>query len=413
MITMIEIKEITDSRFHQLSQKMNEYISEKKLPGIMTLIYQDGKIIHCEKNGVSDIETSQTLNFDSIYRIASMTKPIVCVAALMLYEEGKFSLDDPISKFIPKAKQLKVFKDEIDGKLITESMIREVTIFDLFTHTSGFIYPSDPSHPIDKLYRELIGENDVNLERMTLQTAIDKIFDIPLKNQPGTKWYYSFSTDILGYLIEVISGQHLDDFLRKRIFNQLGMHDTEFYVSENNWPRLIPVYIKNESGNFTINEKETEIFKTKPTFLSGGGGLVSTLSDYLKFSILLLNKGTFNEIQLLKQETVELMTSDHMATREIKYVGIDPDNSPDITESVANLLWNYSKDYGFGLGVQVKMRKNSVPIGIYGWAGAYTTLYWVDPINQLIAIMFSQFLPPFSYPIYNEFMDLTYKALNL
>jgi CubicO group peptidase (beta-lactamase class C family) len=411
---MITIKEITDSRFHQLSQKMNEYISEKKLPGIMTLIYQDGKIIHCEKNGVSDIETSQTLNFDSIYRIASMTKPIVCVAALMLNEEGKFSLDDPLSKYLPKAKQLKVFKEEVDGKIITESMTREVTIFDLFTHTSGFIYPWNPTHPIDKLYSELSGENGENIEKMTLQAAIDKYFDIPLRFQPGTKWRYGISTDILGYLIEVISGQSLDDFLRERIFDKLGMHDTGFFVPAQKWSRLIPIHTKDAEGHLIKDEDlHSDLAKTKPIFLSGGGGLVSTLSDYLKFAILLLNKGTFNQKELLKQETVELMISDYMAPRKINYIGIDPDEFLEIHEAEATFFRNYSEDYGFGLGVQVKIRESSVPAGIHGWNGTFTTSYWVDPKNQLIEIMFSQFVPNFSYPIFNEFMDLTYKALNL
>ena len=164
MIKMNEIKEITDERFQQLSKKMDEYISEKKLPGIMALIYKDGKIIHCEKKGVRDIDSAQGPNFDDIYRIASMSKPIVCVAALMLYEQGKFSFDDPLSKFMPKAKQLKVFKDEIDGKISVEPMTHEVTILDLFTHTSGFIYKFNPTHPIDKLYMNLEGKNDFIIE---------------------------------------------------------------------------------------------------------------------------------------------------------------------------------------------------------------------------------------------------------
>ena len=413
MITMIEIKEITDKRFQLLSQKMNEYISEKKLPGIMTLIYQHGKIIHCEKYGVRDIDSQQEINFDDIYRIASMSKPIVIVAALMLYEQGKFSFDDPLSKFMPKAKQLEVFKEEIDGKIIVEPMTHEVTILDLFTHTSGFIYPWVPTHPIDKLYLEIYGENRVNIQEMTLQAAIDKFFDIPLKYQPGSKWEYGISTDILGYLIEVISGQSLDEFLREQIFDKLGMLDTGFYVTENIWPRLIPIHIKDAEGHLIKNEKKSELDKTKPSFLSGGDGLVSTLSDYLKFTIMLLNKGTFNQIELLKQKTVELMTSDHMAPRGINYVGFDPNEYPDVSESTADSLRKFSEGYGFGMGVQVKIKKNSVPVGIHGWGGAFNTSYWVDPTNQLIAILFLQFVPSFSYPIHIEFMDLTYKALTL
>ena len=409
---MIEIKEITDYRFQLLSDKIKEYISEKKLPGVLTLIYHDDRIIHCEKNGVRDIETQQSLNFNDIYRIASMTKPIVSVAGLMLYEEGKFSLDDPLSKFMPKAKHLKVFTGEIDGKIAIEPLTREVTILDLFTHTSGFIIPFNPTHPVDKLYSELEGENREKRREMPLQAAIDKYFDIPLKFQPETKWSYSISTDILGHLIEVISGQPLDDFLRKGIFQQLGMHDTGFYVPEDKWPRLISIHIKNADGHLIKNEKGSEFAKTKPSFLSGNRGLVSTLSDYLKFTILLLNKGTFNQTELLKQETVELMTRDHMASREINYEGIDPNEIQDVPESIANNLQKFSEGFGFGLGVQVKIKKNSVPVGIHGWMGAFTTFYLVDPSNQLIGILFSQFSPNFSYPIFNEFTDLTYQALN-
>ena len=273
ILAMIEIKEIVDKKFHLLSQKMNEYISEKKLPGIMVLIYQNDQIIHCEKKGVRDYENQQGLNYDDIYRIASMTKPIVSVAALMLYEEGEFSLDDPLSKFMPKAKHLKVFTEETNGKISVEPLTCEVTILDLFTQTSGFIYAYNPTHPIDKLYNNLEGENGEKKREMTLQTAIDKYFDIPLKYQPGTKWKYSISTDLLGHLIEVISGQPLDDFLRKRIFQKLGMHDTGFYVPENKWPRLISIHIKDEEGNLIKNKKIQNLLKRNRAFCQVEVGL--------------------------------------------------------------------------------------------------------------------------------------------
>jgi CubicO group peptidase (beta-lactamase class C family) len=400
-IIVIMIREVKDERFKSLRSKMKEYVSQQELPNIITIVYQNGEIINCEKQGMADIENKIPIEFDNIFRIASMTKPIVSVAALMLYEENKFTLDDPLSKFIPKAKALKVFKSEREGNLLTEELSREVQIFDLFTHTGGFSYLSDPNHPVDKKFSGLLKE------KKSLAEAINALFDVPLRSQPGTKWLYSFSTDILGYLIEVISGIPLDKFLQERIFGKLGMKDTGFFVPEEKWDRLVRLYTKDNKGRVILAPKELQLsVRENPRVFSGGGGLVSTLSDFMKFAIMLLNKGRLDDIQILKQETVQLMTQDHVLSRDIPYV--DENSFGPLPEQLLKLYLELARGSGFGLGVKVLLEENITPKGTHGWGGAFATDYLVDPKNNVICIFFSQIFPTFSS---NEIYAMTIRKL--
>jgi len=399
----IEVKEVKNDKFNVLHSKMVEYVEQKQLPCAITLVYQNDEIIYCEKSGMADIENNVPIEFDSIFRIASMTKPITVVAALMLYEEGKFSLDDPLSKFIPKAKDLRVFTKEEEGKLITEELKREPTILDLFSHTSGFSYLADLTHPVDKKFAGLL--KDKNLK--SLAEAINALLDVPLLYQPGTKWNYGLSIDILGYLIEILSGSPFDIFLQERIFNKLEMKDTRFFVPMKKRNRLARLYMKDNKGRLMIAPENQQTFGTeKPRILSGGGGLVSTLSDYLKFAVMLLNNGRFGETRLLKEETILLMTRDHVVSKGITFVNEDTFGL--IPKPLVKLRLESAKGTGFGLGVRTQVEKGLNPIGSHGWGGAFTTNYSIDPKNNMVFIFLSQIFPSFST---TEFYPMTIRNL--
>ncbi|MHA2288289.1 MAG: serine hydrolase domain-containing protein [Promethearchaeota archaeon] len=386
-----EVKEVKSDRFKVLHSKMTEYIEQKELACAITLVYQNDEIIYCEKQGMADIENNVPIELDSIFRIASMTKPITVVAALMLYEEGKFSLDDPVSKFIPKAKNLRVFIKEEGDELITEELNRELTILDLFTHTGGFSYLANLTHPVDKKFAGLW--KDKNLK--SLAEAVNALLDVPLLCQPGTKWNYSFSIDILGYLVEILSGMPFDIFLQERIFNKLEMKDTGFFVPKKKRNRLARLYTKDSKRRLIQVPEDQQTFGVeKPRIFSGGGGLVSTLSDFLKFSVMLLNNGRFGETRLLKEDTVLLMTRDHVLSRSIPY--LNEDSFGLLPKHLVQIMLEVSKGTGFGLGIRVQLEDGAFPAGCHGWGGAFTTDYLVDPKNNSVCIFLTQHFPNFS-----------------
>jgi CubicO group peptidase (beta-lactamase class C family) len=403
------ITEIINPIFKSLDDKYSSYITNKELPGIIVALFQDKSLIHCRKFGHLNIETGKLLQFDSIFRIASLTKPITCVAALILYEEGKLDLYDPVSKYLPQIKNLKVFDGQSNSLVSLEN---EITVLDLFTHTSGFIYPDDPIHPVDKRYLEIYGENNKNLIQMNLQTFYEELLNIPLKFQPGKQFYYSVSTDILAYLIEVISGQPFGAFLREKIFQKLNMIDTGFHVPENKLERMVPVHTKTTSGVLKIaNDFQQIRGKEKIDFHSGGGGLSSTLYDYLQFCQMLLDNGKYGEHRILQEKTIELMTSDHMTTRKLTSFNKKSLEEEEMPENIKNALIAYREGTEYGLGVQVKKKDGLIPKGIYGWVGSFTTHFWIDPKNRIIGILFSQYDSLFEYPLFAEFTEMTYKAL--
>jgi len=395
----IEVKEVKNDNFKVLHSKLIEYVEQKELPCTIVLVYQNDEVIYCEKQGMADIENNVPIEFDSIFRIASMTKPITAVAALMLYEEGKFSLDDPLSKFIPKAKNLRVFSKEEGDQLITEVPNRELTILDLFTHTGGISYLASLTHPVDKKFTGLFQDK----KWKSLAEAVNALLDVPLLCQPGTKWNYSLSIDVLGYLIEILSGMPFDIFLQERIFNKLDMKDTGFFVPMKKMNRITRLYMKDNNGRLMPAPEKQQSFGTeKPKILSGGGGLVSTLSDYLKFAVMLLNNGRFGETRLLKEETIRLMTQDYVVSRGITF--INEDTFGPIPKPLIKLRLESAKGSGFGLGVRTQVEPGLTPIGSHGWGGAFTTDYIIDPKNNMLSIFLSQIFPGFNT---TEFYSMT------
>ena len=376
---------ISTSRLARIAPVMQNYVDNGKIPCALTMIARRGKLVHFEKFGMQDIAAAKPIQFDTIFRLYSMTKPITSVAVMMLYEEGHFQLTTPISEFVPYFKDMKVYTE--DGSAIVDAE-REVTIKHLLAHTAGLIYESDrDNHPIDQRYE------DADLYGGDLASMIQKLGDIPLLHQPGDAWHYGMSTDILGYLVEVVSGMPFATFLRTRIFDPLGMNDTGFSVRVENAHRYSKVYDYVKGSGLKEIEKVHAATGPLSFFHSGGGGLQSTAADYLRFCQMVLNDGELDGEQLLGRKTAELIRMSH----------VPPD-------------WLAPKrtGTGFGLGfsviTDVADTSSLGSIGTCGWGGMASTTFWIDPVEELIAILMTQVVNV-DCPFHAQFRTLTYQAL--
>jgi CubicO group peptidase (beta-lactamase class C family) len=372
----------------RLGAVMRGEIERGRVPGAVALIARRGRVGYFESFGQRDPASGAPMARDSIFRIYSMTKPIVSVAAMMLWEEGRFLLSDPIGKFLPELKDRKVAVDR-DGQMELVPEARPITIQDLLRHTSGLTYEFRGNGPIHKMYMSarIYSRDQSNAEQVT---ALAKM---PLLHQPGTVWEYSRSTDVLGRLIEVLSGQTLGEFLERRILAPLGMADTAFHVPQPQHGRLAEAFAQDPESGGTVQLMKV---KDPPRFESGGGGLVSTASDYANFLQMMLNRGTFAGLRFLSRKTIELMTADHLGS---------------ITGASDLLL----PGYGFGLGFAIRMQPgiSHVPgsVGQYFWGGLAGTTFWVDPAEDLFAIMLIQ--APGQRDYYRTlFRDLVYAAFD-
>jgi CubicO group peptidase (beta-lactamase class C family) len=356
--------------------KMKAYVDEGKLPCVSTMIIKDGKIVHRAMYGYENIEEQRPIGEDAIFRIYSMSKPITTAALMMLYDEGKFQLDDPVSKFIPGFEETKVW---VDGEEVEQQ--QQFTIRNLLTHTAGFCYGWDVSH-VDSLYAQATPAGLWSIK--TLKEMIELLTPIPLKNQPGTKYEYSVSLDVAGYLVEVLSGIPFDEFLRTRLFDPLGMKDTGFDVPEEDFDRLAMIYTKDqESGKLTPVEGLTNGVKQKVTLFSGGGGLVSTIDDYGRFGLMLVNGGELDGVRILKESTVHIIMSAQM-----------PENV------------SYEEGFRYGLGGHVNMST-----GEYSWSGMASTDFVADPKNKMVVLAFTQYIPFMEVPFAAEYREMVRKAL--
>ena len=376
----------SSQRLERIQPLMQEYIDSGRLAGINTLIAREGNVIYLDSQGYRDIDKQEPMTEDTIFRIYSMTKPISTVAALILYEKGAFLLSDPVSEYIPEFKDVQVYdQDAPDGTKRTP-VDRQITIKDLMTHTSGLTYGLFSQTPVDTLYREsgLFGENVQSLEDM-----MNKLVTLPLLHQPGETWHYSVSTDVLGYLVQVVSGQPLADFFCQHIFQPLEMNDTAFEVKNRDLSRFAVNYSRDEDGKLIpVDGGRSSDFAAPVTMHSGGGGLVSTLADYLKFSQMLLNGGELNGTRILSPKSVDLMTQNHLQGER-------------------------SPGWGFGLGVQVCLnvpRTGSLGTqGMYGWSGAAKTFFFIDPEEELIAMVWTQLFG--DTDMANKFKVAVYQAM--
>lgn len=368
----------------EIDQSMQSFVDQGKLAGILTLIARSGRVIQVGTYGQADLEAGKPMRRDSLFRIYSMTKPITSAALLILYQEGKFELDDPVAKYLPQFADVQVYSGKQGGQIQTVPASRSMTIRDLMRHTAGLAYGLFPASPVDAMYiqEKLLGR-DRRLDQM-----IDKLVTLPLAAHPGEKWIYSISVDVQGRLIEVLSGQTLDEFLKTRIFQPLGMTDTFFTVPEEKLSRLTANYGLKDGKLTTIDSPSKSEFAKPAVFFSGGGGLVSTADDYLRFAQMLLGGGELDGVRILQPEIVDLMTKNHLSESLVPIrVGL-----------------NKMDGMGFGLGVAVRVKVNDnepeSTLGEYGWAGAASTQFWVTPDQQMICIAMTQLMPAkFDYAI--------------
>lgn len=383
---------LSSDGLNQVNILMQRYVDENKLPGMIAMVARHGKVVSFEKYGWMDTEKSMQLN--AIFRIASMTKPITSVAVMMLYDEGYFQLDDPVSKYIPEFKDLKVFSSIDKDGIHLVNQVRPMTIRNLLMHTSGFTSGGENT-PVDSIYRA------ANLSDGTLKDMIQKLAKIPLLNQPGTKWQYSRSSDVLAYLVEVISGKPFNVFIEEKIFNPLNMEDTGYSVATEKLNRVPAVYsLAGGNGIKVLTDPEINNVSAPVTFFSGNGGLLSTSTDYMIFSQMLLNKGEYNGVRLLKSKTVELMTTNQLMGETMPNDGF-----------FCPLLTGM----GYGLGFAVLKDNNLSSFigsaGSYWWAGSANTYFYIDPKEDLILIFMTQFVPNFYYPVCKEFRELVYQSI--
>ena len=400
------LQSIPNEKFRKIDSFIKQLVDDKKIPGALLLLSKNEDTEFLQKYGWQDVENSIPLEYDAIFRIHSMTKPIVASALMMLFEEGEFLLEDPISNYIPEFSNVEVFVKEEGGKLIKTKSEREITILDLFTHTSGLSYGFFAEDPVDKLYNERLSYEKIR--SLPLEEVINVISSIPLRFHPGEYFNYSYSTDVLGRLIEVLSGQKLDQFLQERIFKPLEMVNTEFFVSDKDKAKFAKPYLYSADSKaiqlFT-ESSAYERFTKGYKFLSGGGGLVSTLNDYFNFTKMLLNKGKFKKMQILAPKTVELMTRNYLS--ENRTIG----------ESQIKELIELN-DHGQGLGMRVRIKEGTFTpkIGEHGWMGIARTYYWVDPLNDIIGIFMTQVYadsPGTKIINIDEFLKLVYEGFHI
>lgn len=378
-----------------------KYLDTGRLPGALTLVYRRGEVAHFSAIGMADVERKKPVKEDTIFRIYSMTKPVTSIAFMMMVEQGLVALDDPVHKYIPAWKDLGVFAGGFMQTFRTKRCERPMLIIDLLRHTSGLTYGFQESTNVDAAYRKLkIGEIE---KSGTLDSMVEQLAKLPLEFSPGTAWNYSVSTDILGYLVEKISGQKFEDYLRARIFKPLGMVDTDFHVHPGKEARLAACYVPAKGGMDLQDDPAKSPYLQPPGFVSGGGGLVSTASDYLKFCRMLINGGSLDGVQIVSPKTIELMTMNHLP---------DGKDLPALSRSLfSEVAYN---GVGFGLGFSVTMdpAKTLIPgsVGEYSWGGAASTSFWVDPKEDLITIFMTQLIPSSTYPIRRELRTLVYSA---
>ena len=389
----------SSDRLARVSELSRRYVDGRKLAGLVTMQVRGGRTFHFEAAGAMNTETGTPMELDTIFRIHSMTKPIASAAVMMLHEEGHFHLDDPVSTFIPELGDLQVCTGMSQTGATLSRVDRPITVRHLLTHTAGLSNGFFQDTPVDEMYRK----SEPRRFDGTLKDVVTRLGELPLVSQPGTRWRYSLATDVLGYLVEVVSGQTFDRFLNERIFEPLGMRDTGFHVPEEKLDRLSAVYgPSREYGIAPIETDEVNRCRQPQTLFSGAGGLVSTAADYMRFCHVLLSGGASNGMRFLGPKTVDLMTRNHLPPELMPY-------------STGEGRETFTQGCGFGLGFKVVMdvAQYGVPgsAGAYSWGGAANTFFWIDPAEELVAILMTQFMPFLYYPVRSQFEAATYQAL--
>lgn len=381
----------SDERLSRIGVKMQQYVDEDKIAGSINLVARHGKVVYLGIVGYQDVESKTPLALDTIFRIYSMTKPVTSLAFMMLYEQGEFQLSDPLSKFIPEFANPRVIAPH--GRLVPAK--REITLRHLLNHTAGFAYGDEEDLVIDMLYRAA----DLDSYDRSLEEYVSILEGLPLMYHPGERYHYSMATDILGRVIEIVSGMTLDAYLGQFIFQPLGLVDTAFWVPEEKHARFATLYgIKGEDTFAELDKPDGEYGKPVK-FLSGGHGLVSTTLEYFKIAQLFANGGEVDGVRLLGPRTVDLMRMDHLG----------PDLLP---IEVGDVPYpGYGFGLGFGVIIDPALAEPRGSLGSFGWGGHANTHFWIDPVEEIIGLLMMQYLPSGTYPVTNDFRTLVYQAL--
>lgn len=389
-------------RLERIDGWMRRYVEAGRLAGLSVTVARRGEVAFSRAHGLCDLARNRPMREDTIVRIYSMTKPLTSVAVMMLYEEGRFQLDDPVTRFLPEFRDMRVLTGGSRRTWESVPAERDITIRDLLTHTSGLSYGFMESTLVDAMYRD--GGVDFQTAETSLADVVAKAAALPLLSQPGAEWNYSIGTDVLGHLVAVVSGQPFDAFLRDRIIRPLGMVDTDFHVPAEKLARFASNYAYGEGGRLTLIDDALEGRYARPRIVpSGGGGLVSTAADYQRFCRMILNGGTLDGQRLLGRMTVDLMRANHLPG-DLAAMG-----TPRFAET------SYA-GIGFGLGFSVMLDPARAQIlgtpGEIAWGGLASTAFWIDPAEDLSVVLMTQLVPSSALPIRRELRVLTYAALD-
>jgi CubicO group peptidase (beta-lactamase class C family) len=402
-----ESQNISTERLNRIDIQIDQWIKEEQLNGATAIILRNGKIVYYKAFGFANKQQNIPMKNDNIFRIASMTKPIISVAAMMLYEEGKFLLTDPISKFIPEFKNPAVLDkyNAADTTYTTLPAKREITMRDVLSHTSGIGYAQIGSATANAIYYKNKINGGIGTPYSTLKDVITRLAKLPLMVQPGEEFYYGLNTDVLGYLIEVISGLLLDKYLQQKIFEPLGMKDTYFFLPKEKQAKLVTLYTQQGSQTklqiqdslISLNGTFSRDFPKTPngTYFSGGAGLASTAYDYALFGQMLLNGGELNGKRILSPRTIQIMTSNQIGD---------------------HLMWgdtNKTRRFGLGFGILTEYAERTlmIPAGSYGWDGMFASHYWTDPKNKMVVVFMRNIWPTDHWDYGDRIKPLIYQAL--
>ncbi|MBW4721482.1 beta-lactamase family protein [Saccharothrix sp. SC076] len=392
-------------RLARLDDHFDAYVADGRLPGWAGLVSRNDKVVHVAHRGYRHVEKGLPVDADTIWRLASLTKPIVSVAAMMLYERGAFDLHDPVSRFIPAFGETRVYRNGPVHAPNTDAPVEPIRLWHLLTHTSGLTVGFWLAHPVEFMYAQSGYVWDAPPD-VDLAGACEAWAGFPLLFQPGTAWNYGVSVDVLGRVLEVVTGKTIDRVLADLVLDPLGMTETGFWVDEADTHRVVPLYSPNPEGGRAVRNDQLSVLPTsRPTFLSAGGGLFTTLSDYHRFTRMLLNGGELEGTRLIGSRTLAFMARNHLP------------GGADLAAVGRRVMFGQPTydGLGFGLGFQTVVDQARTKLLIspseISWYSGYTTVFSVDPVERTIAIFFSSFAPVKTYPIYARFRQLVNQAL--
>ncbi|MBB4934934.1 CubicO group peptidase (beta-lactamase class C family) [Lipingzhangella halophila] len=389
-------------RLRRIDSHFARYVDDGRLPGWLALVSRRGEIAHLATYGARDVASGAPVESDTLFRIYSMSKPVTSVAAMLLYEEGELELTDPVSRFIPAFADMRVYQNGMAANPITRPATEPIRIWHLLTHTSGLTYGFHRVHVVDQIYRRAGFDRGLPPD-LDLAEAADRFADLPLLFEPGSQWNYSVATDVLGRVVEAVSGQPLERFLAERIFDPLRMTDTGFHIEAHQGDRMASLYNADANGRAAAVDTGGSAFRP-PKAPSGGGGLISSASDYHRFTQMLLRGGELDGVRILSPRTLGYMTRNHLPG------GAD---MQEFGRPVYSEVPQHGVGFGLGFAVLQDAARHRVigSEGEFSWGGAASTVFWVDPVEELTVIFLTQLIPSSTHPIRTRLRQLVYQAL--